>query len=185
MGLFGKKKGLVGLDIGSSAVKAVELKAGGKGAEFQLVNIGIEALPPEAIVDGAIMDSGAVIDAIQRIFASQKIKTADVATSVSGNAVIVGRGGAFILKDDLRALHVHTYAALPCRIETAMRQEGLDRATAERRIHDTDRERARYIKNLFKAEWEALRHYHLLLDSGRLGIATCVDLIVEAAQRLG
>src|SRR6185369_3905096 len=88
--LFGKKKGLVGLDIGSSAVKAVELKAGGKGGdEYQLVNIGLEALPPEAIVDGAIMDSGAVIDAIQRLFSGSKIKTPDVATSVSGNAVIV------------------------------------------------------------------------------------------------
>ena len=102
-----------------------------------------------------------------------------------GNAVIVGRGGSFILKDDPRALHVHTYAALPWRIETAIRREGLDRATAERRIQETDRERARYIKNLFKAEWETLRHYHLLLDSGRLGIPTCVDLIVEAASRLG
>ena len=82
MGLFGKKKGLVGLDIGSSAVKAVELKSGGKaGAEYQLVNVGMEALPPEAIVDGAIMDSGAVIDAIQRVFSAQKIKTNDVATA--------------------------------------------------------------------------------------------------------
>ena len=90
MALFGKKKGLIGLDIGSSAVKAVELKAGGKGSdEFQLVNIGLEPLPPEAIVDGAIMDSGAVIDAIQRLFQAQKIKTSDVATGVSGNAVIV------------------------------------------------------------------------------------------------
>jgi type IV pilus assembly protein PilM len=88
--LFGKKKGLVGVDIGSSAVKAVELRAGGKGgSEYQLVNIGLEPLPPEAIVDGAIMDSGSVIDAIQRLFSSQKIKTSDVATSVSGNAVIV------------------------------------------------------------------------------------------------
>ncbi len=90
MGLFGKKKGLVGLDIGSSAIKVVELKAGGKGgAEYQLTNIGIEPLPPEAIVDGAIMDSGAVIDGIQRLFAAQKIKTPDVCTGVSGNAVIV------------------------------------------------------------------------------------------------
>jgi type IV pilus assembly protein PilM len=88
--LFGRKKGIVGLDIGSSAVKAVELKAGGKGGEeYQLLNIGLESLPPEAIVDGAIMDSGAVIDAVQRVFAATKIKTAEVATSVSGNAVIV------------------------------------------------------------------------------------------------
>jgi len=86
---LGKKKGLVGLDIGSSAIKAVELKPGGKGGEYHLVNLGLEPLPPEAIVDGAIMDSGAVIDSIQRLFSANKIKTAEVATSVSGNAVIV------------------------------------------------------------------------------------------------
>ena len=90
MALFGKKKGLVGVDIGSSAIKVVELKLGGKGGnEYQLANLGLEPLPPEAIVDGAIMDSGAVIDAIQRLFTAQKIKTSEVATSVSGNAVIV------------------------------------------------------------------------------------------------
>jgi type IV pilus assembly protein PilM len=90
VGLFGKKKGIVGVDIGSSAVKAVELKVGGKGGdEFQLLNIGVEMLPPEAIVDGAIMDAGAVIDSIQRLFQENKIKTTDVATGVSGNAVIV------------------------------------------------------------------------------------------------
>ncbi|PYQ02540.1 MAG: pilus assembly protein PilM [Acidobacteria bacterium] len=81
---------MVGVDIGSSAIKVVELKPGGKGGnEYQLTNLGLEPLPPEAIVDGAIMDSGAVIDAIQRLFTAQKIKTNDVATSVSGNAVIV------------------------------------------------------------------------------------------------
>jgi len=88
--LFGKKKGLVGVDVGSSAIKAVELKAGGKGGtEFQLVSLGLEPLPTEAIVDGAIMDSGAVIDAIQRVFSGHRIKSTDVATSVSGNAVII------------------------------------------------------------------------------------------------
>ena len=56
MGLFGGKKGLVGVDIGSSAIKVVELKSGGgKGtSDYQLVNIGLEPLPPEAIVDGAV-----------------------------------------------------------------------------------------------------------------------------------
>jgi type IV pilus assembly protein PilM len=90
VGLFGKKKGLVGLDIGSSAIKAVEMKATGKGGgEYQLVNIGLEVISPEAIVDGAIMDAGSVIDSIQRLFSTQKIKAGEVATSVSGNAVIV------------------------------------------------------------------------------------------------
>lgn len=93
MGLFDKfkkQKGLVGLDIGSSSVKLIELKPVGKsGTEFKLVKAGFEALPPEAIVDGAIMDSGAIVDAINRLFSNLKVKTSDIATSVSGNAVIV------------------------------------------------------------------------------------------------
>ena len=87
---FNKQKSIVGLDIGSSCVKLIELQAVGKtGAEFKLVKAGMEVLPPEAIVDGAIMDAGAIVDAINRLFANLKIKTSDIATSVSGNAVIV------------------------------------------------------------------------------------------------
>ena len=88
MGLFGKKKNLVGLDIGSSSIKAVELKAG-KGDAFQLTTVGIMYLPQEAIVDGQIMDSTSVIEAIQRLFSEYKIKTQDVATAISGSSVIV------------------------------------------------------------------------------------------------
>ena len=88
MGLFGKRKNLVGLDIGSSSVKAVEMKPG-KGDSWQLATIGIEYLPPEAIVDGQIMDSTSVIEAIQRVFSENRIKTADVATAISGSSVIV------------------------------------------------------------------------------------------------
>jgi len=107
--LFGsKKKTVVGVDIGSSAVKAVEVRSGGKGGdEFQLLNIGLEPLPPEAIVDGAIMDSGAVIDAIQRLFQANKIKTQDVATSVSGNAVIVKKISLPQMSTDELAESIH------------------------------------------------------------------------------
>jgi type IV pilus assembly protein PilM len=108
VGLFGKKKGLVGVDIGSSAVKAVELKVGGKGGEeFQLINIGLEPLPPEAIVDGAIMDSGAVIDAITNLFQDNRIKTMDVATGVSGNAVIVKKISLPQMSDEELAESIH------------------------------------------------------------------------------
>lgn len=90
MGLFsfGRKKNLVGLDIGSSTVKAVEMKAG-KNDTWQLTTIGMEYLPHESIVDGQIMDSTSVIDAIQRLFSEYKIKTQDVATAISGSSVIV------------------------------------------------------------------------------------------------
>lgn len=85
--MFGRTKNLVGLDIGSSSVKLVELKSGKKGDE--LVHFRIAPLPPEAIVDGAIMNSGAVVDALADIVGSEKLKNKSVATSVSGNSVIV------------------------------------------------------------------------------------------------
>jgi type IV pilus assembly protein PilM len=84
---FRKSKAVVGLDIGSSAVKAVELKPAGKG--YKVVAFGIEPVPPDSIVDGAIIDSGAVSEAIRRVFEQKAFKTKEVAASLSGNAVIV------------------------------------------------------------------------------------------------
>jgi type IV pilus assembly protein PilM len=85
--VFRRAKTLVGLDIGSSAVKAVELKAAGKS--YKVIAFGAESVPPDSIVDGAIIDGAAVADAIRRLFESRKIQTSDVAASLSGNAVIV------------------------------------------------------------------------------------------------
>ena len=85
--MFGRSKSLVGLDIGSSAVKAIELRPAGKG--YKVAAFGTEAVPPDSIVDGAIIDGTAVIDAIRRVFHSRNIKTKEVAASLSGNAVIV------------------------------------------------------------------------------------------------
>ena len=86
--LFRKAKNLVGLDIGSSVVKLVELKAGKEG-KFQLVKAGLENLSPEAIVDGAIMDSSLVVETISRLLAAANVKNPNVAVSVAGHSVIV------------------------------------------------------------------------------------------------
>ena len=86
--LFRKPKNLVGLDIGSSAVKLVELREGKEG-RFQLVKAGLESLSPEAIVDGAIMDSSLVVETISRLLTSTGVKNQNVAVSVSGHSVIV------------------------------------------------------------------------------------------------
>ena len=84
---FGKSKSIVGLDIGSSCVKAVECAVKSKGIE--LVKVGVAKLPPEAIVQGAFLNSGAVVSAIQEAIASAGIKSKLVATAVSGHSVIV------------------------------------------------------------------------------------------------
>ena len=85
--LLRRAKSLIGLDIGSSAVKAVELKTAGRA--YKVASYGSEPLPPDSIVDGAIIDGAAVADAIRRLFDARSIRTKDVAASLSGNAVIV------------------------------------------------------------------------------------------------
>jgi len=81
------KGNLIGLDIGSSSVKVCQLKESRRS--YQLQCFGIIPLPPEAIVDGSIMNQTAVVDAVRELIASQKIKVKDVAVSVSGHSVIL------------------------------------------------------------------------------------------------
>jgi type IV pilus assembly protein PilM len=85
--LFSRSKGLVGLDIGSSAIKLVELQE--RKGEHWLQRLGVEPLSPEAIVDGSIMDSSLVVDALNRLASATGVKTAGFATSLSGHSVII------------------------------------------------------------------------------------------------
>jgi type IV pilus assembly protein PilM len=85
--MFGSAKSIVGLDIGSSCIKAIELKRA-KG-EIQVSHLGVEPLASDIVVDSMIVDSGSVSSAISKIFGEHSIKTKSVATSVSGHSVIV------------------------------------------------------------------------------------------------
>jgi len=80
---------VVGLDVGSSTVKAVQLARRGKHKDFELTHLGIAQLPPEAIVQGAFLNTGAIADAIREAVDSAKIKSKYVAAAVSGHSVIV------------------------------------------------------------------------------------------------
>ncbi len=88
-GLFGNKSEPIALDIGSTLIKLVQLKASGKG--YSLTKFGMIPLPPEVIVEGAVMDANRVSEAIKELITAQKIKTKDVVLSVSGSSVIIKR----------------------------------------------------------------------------------------------
>jgi type IV pilus assembly protein PilM len=86
--MFGKKSA-VGLDIGSSSCKVVELQTSKKAT--LLLNYGITYLLPDAIVDGEVMDREVVIETLRGLFESRGITTKDVVTSLPGKGVIVKR----------------------------------------------------------------------------------------------
>lgn len=85
---FSRPKGIVGLDIGSSAIKLVELKER-KPGDYQLQRLGVAPLSPEAIVDGSIMDSSLVVDAIHKLNDQTGVKNTNFGTSLSGHSVII------------------------------------------------------------------------------------------------
>lgn len=84
---FTSEKGIIGLDIGSNSIKAVQLREAPEG--FHLERFGIVPLMPEIIVDGAIMDASRVVEAIRTLIKEQKIKTKNAAISVSGHASVI------------------------------------------------------------------------------------------------
>jgi type IV pilus assembly protein PilM len=81
------KKGLVGLDIGSSSVKAVELT--GKLNALSLANLGLEGLQPDTVVDGQIMELNDVSNVIAGVFRAHQFRNERVVAGVSGSGVIV------------------------------------------------------------------------------------------------
>ena len=80
-------KQCIGLDIGSSSVKAVQLRR--KGSGWALQAFGMQPLVPQTIVDGTIMDQGAVVEAIRQLWSRLKLKQKEVAIAIAGHSVII------------------------------------------------------------------------------------------------
>ncbi|MBL0215465.1 MAG: type IV pilus assembly protein PilM [Myxococcales bacterium] len=80
-------KQCIGLDIGSSSIKVVQLRK--KGSGYALQAFGMQPLVPQTIVDGTIMDQGAVADAVRQLWGRLKLKTKDVAIAIAGHSVII------------------------------------------------------------------------------------------------
>ena len=82
-----KGKNLLGLDIGASSVKACLLKETKRGWTLQTFDM-VE-LPDEAIVEGAVMNSGVIVDAIRELVQRNRIKQKQCALAVAGYSVII------------------------------------------------------------------------------------------------
>jgi type IV pilus assembly protein PilM len=80
-------KQCIGLDLGSSAVKVTQIKRTRAGT--QVLAFGMEPVPPDTIVDGAILNHSGVVDAVRAVFDRLRIKQKEVAVAISGNAVII------------------------------------------------------------------------------------------------
>ena len=98
----------------------------------------------------------------------------------AGDVVIVGRGGAYILRDFEDALHVFLRASEAVRVKVVMARFNLTEDEARRRIKHADENWTAYIKQVYGHDRNLAAHYDLVLDTGRLGYEATVEAIVAA-----
>jgi len=141
------------------------------------------AMPP--LPSGSLpdMEMGERLAAITRAVVEE--------AAARGNAVILGRGSAFILGRRPDALHVQLHASTAARLRYLLtRAEDIpvetrpDEKSLRELCRSFDRARANYLKRHFDIDWMDARHYDLALDTGRLGIDASVELIESAARGL-
>jgi cytidylate kinase len=84
--------------------------------------------------------------------------------AAEGNAVIVGRGSPFFLREREDTFRVFTYAPHDEKIRR-MVELGKSRAEAEDLVENVDKERIAYIKHYFNADWPVRALYHLMINT--------------------
>lgn len=96
--------------------------------------------------------------------------------------VIVGRGADYILRDREDVFNVFIHASMKDRADRIVRLYGESEKKPEQRLADKDKKRKIYYKHYTDREWGDAINYDMCLDSGRIGIDKCVDLILEAIK---
>jgi cytidylate kinase len=102
-----------------------------------------------------------------------------------GRVVLVGRAAPAVLDQQEDALHVKLVAPRPFRIHAASQRLGMDPAEVVKIVDDTDAMRARYHREYYNREWADPLNYHMVLNTGALGLAGAAEVVVARARALG
>jgi len=97
-----------------------------------------------------------------------------------GNAVVVGRGAPYLLRESPNAFHVFLYAPRSEKIRRVM-VEGHSREDAEEQVDSVDRERIAYVKHYFNADWPTRSLYHVMLNTA-VGNEPVVQTILDTMR---
>jgi cytidylate kinase len=96
------------------------------------------------------------------------------------NCVIVGRCASYILKDNPDVLRVFVHADKEARLERALKEEKVaSKQEAEELLKKTDKRRSSFYTTHTGLEWGDMKNFDVCLDSKKLGIDTCVDMLAS------
>ena len=105
--------------------------------------------------------------------------------AAEGRVVLVGRAAPAVLGTSLQALHIKLVAARAFRIRFAAQAEGMDPRVAEARMDEVDSDRARYHREHYGRDWDDPAHFHMVLNTGLLGLDGATEIIVARARAMG
>jgi cytidylate kinase len=115
------------------------------------------------------------------VAATEKV-VADLAAE--GRVVLVGRAAPAVLSGTHDALHVKIVAPVPFRIGRIREADRVDEREAERRLRESDANRARYHRHHYGRDWGDPANYHIVLNAGMLGIEGATEIIVARARAM-
>jgi cytidylate kinase len=101
-----------------------------------------------------------------------------------GNVLIFGRGSQVLLRNHPNALHAQVVAPRAYRVQILMERLSLDKRSAQNRLRASDRARADYVRRYHDANWLDPTLYHLTINTGRIPLASAVDLIIAAHKAI-
>jgi cytidylate kinase len=100
----------------------------------------------------------------------------------SGNVVIIGRGAGFVLADNPSVFRVFLRAPEPVRIKTLMARFDMTESEARRKMHETDSNRAAYIKQLYGRDWCDPDEYDIVVNTNRVSYETAAQMTLSGAR---
>ena len=100
-----------------------------------------------------------------------------------GNCVIIGRGADYILRDRDDVLNVFIYADMKFKCDRVLSLYGETDKKIEDRIKDKDTKRRVFYRSFAMREWGVYQNYHMMLDSGTVGLDRCADMICDVAGK--
>ena len=143
---------------------------------------GIENLPPETYMD--LTGDGSVAQKLDdKTFIEAMTKVAND-LHAQGNAVIIGRGANQILADAPHTLHVGLLAPMEVRVKTLIDREHFEKEEAEIHVEELERAREDFIMKFWKVHPNEAKHYHMMLNMGKMNPQTAAEVICSAAGDL-
>ena len=100
-----------------------------------------------------------------------------------GPCVIVGRNADYILKDRPDCLHAYIHADMDFRADRIVRLYGESEKSPQARLQEKDKRRRVNYQHYTGRAWGQAQNYDVCLDSGRLGVEQCADIIISMVER--